>query len=93
MKVIADRMVFVGGTRIAAGQVFELPEGFRLSKYMTRVDDAEPTGELGTRTPKAAPAKRGRKPEPAAEPQTIGEIARLEAAALAMPEPGEQPST
>ncbi|MBP6563993.1 MAG: hypothetical protein KA200_00110 [Burkholderiales bacterium] len=90
MKVIADRMVFVKGSRVAAGQVFELPDTARLSKCMTRVDDDVPTGDPGT--PNVS-RRRGRKAaEAPAEPDTMGALARAEAAALAIPDPEGQPS-
>jgi hypothetical protein len=65
MKVISDRMVFVGGSRVPAGTPFEVEDDAKLEAGMTEVDKPE------------AKAKA----EAKAEPQTLAEVAAAEAKA------------
>lgn len=86
MKCIADRMVFVNGSRVAPGVVFELPDSFRLGKGVRKVEPDTPTGDPGTPNVN----RRKRKADPQDGPATLGEITKNDAAALALPD--DQPS-
>jgi hypothetical protein len=65
-KVIADRMVFVGGSRVAAGTPFEVEDDAALEPGMAEVDK-----------PKAKAAE----PKAKAEPKTLAEVAAADAKA------------
>lgn len=64
--VISDQMVFVGGSRVPAGQPFEVEDDAKLEPGMTEVDK-----------PKAKAAE----PKLKGEPQTLAELAAAEAKA------------
>ena len=66
MKVIADRMVFVGGSRIPAGTPFEVADDATLEPGMAEVDK---------------PQAKSAKAEPKAEPQTLADITAADAKA------------
>lgn len=63
--VIADRMVFIGDSRVPAGTPFEVPDGAKLEEGMTLVDKPKVKAK-----PKAKATD---------EPQTLAEVATAEA--------------
>jgi hypothetical protein len=69
MKVISDRMVFVGGSRVPAGTPFDVVDDAKLEPGMTEVGK-----------PKAK-AKAEPKAEPKDEPKTLADITAADAKA------------
>lgn len=76
MKVIADRMVFIGGSRVPAGTPFEVADDAKLEPGMTEVSKPAAKAEPKPTEPKTL-AEVGAAEAKAAEPKGAKGQARV----------------